>query len=464
MKILKALQFMFTVKTIYLSDLISPKALITRLLCRGGGGNKGLKFSILGSFLFRIPIQKFQDFIVTTCCFRQFLLPMWLVKIINTTINLFTKYMKQLLFSLAACLFCFLPTSCSDKSPSSTDAIKVEFGNPISNFTQLIESVEYIPLETDSLHILGESPELIVSDSSFYMIDVMNSRVFRYSQDGLFLNRIGQKGNGESEYNSINGYQIDNDIVTIYSYPNKSLQYKINGEFLQEHITGDLGSYSYALPDGKTLTYYGYGAVSQFRAAILNPDNSIKRGFLSDGNSNRVMNFTSLAPPISNYRERLFLIDSFNPIVYEYKNLELLPYLKFDFGKYSVPDEYYTFSDIYEAAEFLFSQNYAILNRYSESSDIKLVEIILNKVEEGGIPYYGLYYKEKWLWFSFGKWEAPMSLAFRCFSEDGKLFFVLSPSSAEQLPQSLKKHVTNLSVMESLSDDSNYILAKFSLK
>ena len=85
--------------------------------------------------------------------------------------------------------------------------VAVEFNNTINPLAENISSIELIPLETDSEHLVGGVTDLTIAGDSYIVMDLINNNIFRYSADGKFLGRIGQKGNGPEEYIRINDIQ-----------------------------------------------------------------------------------------------------------------------------------------------------------------------------------------------------------------------------------------------------------------
>ena len=70
--------------------------------------------------------------------------------------------------------------SCS--SPQSD--IEFRKGSSINPFLEYVSSVSLVPLETDSLHILGNNPELMISGTDFILTDAQNGSIYRYSPIG----------------------------------------------------------------------------------------------------------------------------------------------------------------------------------------------------------------------------------------------------------------------------------------
>ena len=58
------------------------------------------------------------------------------------------------------------------------------------------------------------------------------------------------------------------------------------------------------------------------------------------------------SPRFSSDGNSVFLIDSYSPVIYQYKNLQLSEYLRFDFGKYAVPETFFSAGDPYKPPPF----------------------------------------------------------------------------------------------------------------
>ena len=342
---------------------------------------------------------------------------------------------------------------------SHEEAVQVRFDDKASSIAEFVDKIQLIPLETDSVHILGENPELLIADTSFVVSDWQNGNIFRYSLQGHFLNQIGQRGNGPFEFLSIDGLSYEDSVVTVFSYPDKKLRYGLDGKQILECRIGDLGMFSFSYGD-KALTYYGYGAGVDYRAAILDSTGVTTR-FLKDPNSNKVFNFMPLTPPIAK-SNGVFLLDPFNTTVYEFDNNDIKPHISFNLRPYAVDDSYYKFDNPAEAAGYLFSQDYAYINKYAEGTHIKVVEIILNK-QGVGKPYNGICYDGNWHWFSFGDFNS-MGLSFKTVSSDDIVYLLFSPEDIDKFPEELKEFVINKDCLQDLAADSNYVLAKLYLR
>lgn len=379
----------------------------------------------------------------------------------NTLKSFFSGFLPRrfkLFCFKAFSIFLLLSALCSCNH--SKKGVPVLFRDGVAPFAEVVNKVEFIPLETDSVHILGEKPELWVEDSCFIVSDWQNASIFRYSLQGKFLNTIGRKGNGPDEFSGIDGWSYEDGLLTVFSYPDKVLNFSLSGELLSRRKISNLGMSSYMV--GKdVLTYMGYGTGLNYRAALLD-SSSLKKKLIEDTKNNNVFNFTPLSPVITKSQD-VFILDPFNPVVYKYDAEELSPYILFDLGRFEVKERYYSFKNPMEAAEYLFSRDYAYINRYAEGSDVKFVEFILTQDGEGK-PYHGLYYKGEWRWFSLGGFYDSIGRAFRTISCDDVLYFLVAPECLREIPEEISGTIVNKSCLDGLSDDNNYVVMKVFIK
>jgi hypothetical protein len=315
-------------------------------------------------------------------------------------------------------------------------------------------------LEADSSHLLGASPDLFLLDSDYLLVDRQNCRIYRYSSDGKFLNQIGNKGRSGNEYIDIEGVQTMEDDVIVFSRPGKMLRFSKDGNFLSKRNFKNKGVQSYLVKNG-ILTYYSYDSGHSCRLALLRDRDTLE--FLKT--KEKVMNFAGDGQVFSgDEKNGIFVLDSYSPNIYEFKNGALNNYLTFDFGKYSIPGEFYNFKDAFQSSQYLFSRNFALIHKYIENYKYKLVEIFLQK-GNGPEFHYGLNKGDKWLWFYAGKaGEDPLSVSFRQFDAQGRLLCVIDPGVLDRLPQGFKKLVSNKEIINKSNINSNYVIAKIIFK
>ena len=103
---------------------------------------------------------------------------------------------------------------------------------PLSMFA---ESLEYIPLKTNSDCLLSESIKRIIFTSNEIFIFDFNA-VYRFNKSGKFVSRIGRTGRGPGECQKPRDMVLDtvNQQVTILDRE-KLVTYDFNGDFVRIH-------------------------------------------------------------------------------------------------------------------------------------------------------------------------------------------------------------------------------------
>ena len=149
---------------------------------------------------------------------------------------------------------------CTGHKVNADGNVAVEFNNTINPLAENISSIELIPLETDSEHLVGGVTDLTIAGDSYIVMDLINNNIFRYSADGKFLGRIGQKGNGPEEYIRINDIQYRDGNLCVFSTPSKLQRFSLDGNMIDSKIFPemDLGSMSWLTDEG-LLQRLAYG-------------------------------------------------------------------------------------------------------------------------------------------------------------------------------------------------------------
>ena len=364
--------------------------------------------------------------------------------------------MRNVFYISVFYLFSLIVCSCQTEKHNN-DAIKVEFGNSFANFTELIESVEYIPLETDSVHLVGYNPSLYVSGDSYYIVDKnTTNQIYRYNLSGKFSNKIGRRGRGPGEYARISGFQISGDSIILFSDPVKMLIYSPEGTLLEEHIVPPQGLTSYYV-GGSYVYYFGFGG-SDYRVKVYEADTTLCKEYLFDEYNRKLMGSLSTGK-MSVYRDSLYITDLEEPHILCYCKGSLSK-IYFDFGRYSVPDKYYTFSTPSESFDWLQERDYAYIHFFMKNDFLSIVSICNTQTGEE----YGLYMKDCWTWFNAGEYyDAPFAGMLKAI-KDNSLYFLIFPHLIDDIPEVINSLAVNSERLNDITEESNYVIAKINLK
>ena len=354
------------------------------------------------------------------------------------------------------------------KSADTVESVKVEFPSNSDDFFDIVQQITLIPLETAIDFLIAGSPNLEIYNDDFFIIDNrVTHTIYRYSKDGRFLNRIGAKGRGPEEYNAIGSVAIEDDIVYIYSHPDISeYKYNIDGIFISNHIYDFSGGWTAITPINEGyLIYRGFGMGDNVPRFEVRDKTFQKTGsFLNT--SAKVINFTEEVSPFSKNGDFIHTRETYMDTIYTFTpdHIMTLRYV-FDMGKYSIPIDFFNFSDAFQAMEHLMKRPFAVIYRYLESDKYAFIEILVQGKE---IPdfIYGIYRKEsgEWKWANFGDPnDYPFSASIRLLKGE-KLYCLLDPVKLKNLTKRERSSIVNADLLNSVNENDNFIIAEIKLK
>lgn len=323
---------------------------------------------------------------------------------------------------------------------------------------ELIDSVELIPLQQSPNNYLGSMVELSSNDDSWVIYDKPNCKIHIYSKEGKYLNNIGHRGNSLSEFLTIQNVQIHDTMCVVYSIPGKVNRYAFDGSFIRSEQHPLIGDNTILLPEGY-LSYMGYKPTIDHRLRLIQ-DDKIRQEYLQT--NHHVLNMMSGEPVFYEHNEFISIVDSYSDIVYSYNDGRLDPIVRFDFGDYEIPDEFYKYSDVYEGAEFLLQSNFARVSRFMGNNDMLFVEVVLQNGSEAHCVY-AVKYNNLWKWFDVNDEYTLFEGTFRKF-EGNTLIAILDAEDVYNMPIKVRSKVTNCEVMSSIYEEGNYVIAKVRIK
>ena len=273
------------------------------------------------------------------------------------------------------------------------NSVQVKESSSLSVFLTRVSSVRLIPIYDD--YFLGSRVELVPIDNSFILCDMSNDIIYRYDNNGSFLNTIGRKGNGPGEYNHISNIQVIDSLKVAVISPFSGINYySLDGEYLGKDDADMLGLQS-VITDDYLLTYYGYMPAFSYRLRAIYKSSSTQDYLPTE---NPVIPYSTTIPQLTVYGKKVFIVDSYNNVLYYYEHGELGVCHVYDFGKYQVPDDYYKAKDPYKGAEALMKSEFAFIQRYLMSDYCSITEVAIQK--HSGLTFsYGLNIDNQWSWF-----------------------------------------------------------------
>ncbi len=309
------------------------------------------------------------------------------------------KCMKNifLVFTLLCCSFSLLA---QNKIPTVSINPK-GMATAKTRLSDLIQSIEYIPLETNENSLIGSSNMFAVSLKHLVLWTLPTEHILLFSRAGKFIAKIGNKGLGPNEYYSVYGLSINEvkqEIEVFCSIGNKRMikNYDFNGEFVKG-ISLPSSLITFLCKDNKRGLFMDrrYDSVrNEYIVYDLDKHKIVTTAVRSNPIQWRGQGGTETGPAIHYQRNGNFFVrNSYrNDTLFQInKDNTFIPYYSFNVGKYKMPDEvrtniqkfmkqtpeYVFIRSLYETTpNFLFSYDYekrkwyAIYNKSSGQSSL----------------------------------------------------------------------------------------------
>ena len=192
-------------------------------------------------------------------------------------LDLFCTILRGLAKLLSTCLIL-----CVSQYITSQDMVKIVVNpneNPYGEYklSDLAESIEYIPLETNEKCLIGFISFFDISENYIVICDGRARKVCLFNRKGRFISEISSYGNGPGDYLIITGLFIDekrNRIIIITgSYESKQLYYDLEGKFISyTSMKVNSGNYQIFHNDHFFLTSVNYNGNVPFAYEIRDID------------------------------------------------------------------------------------------------------------------------------------------------------------------------------------------------
>ncbi len=175
--------------------------------------------------------------------------------------------MKYLLIG-AYCVICIL-TACNH---SNINTVKVDENgviklriDPMSfhddQFSDLIEDVFFIQLETSTESLLGEIGKIEIKGDKIFIQDKSLHEIKIFNIDGKYLGKISNRHRGPGGYNDISSFSVSKNGELIEIYDNRGFKfrtYNLNNEFVEDFSIDYIVSDFMKLENDKKVVYSGF--------------------------------------------------------------------------------------------------------------------------------------------------------------------------------------------------------------
>ncbi|GAB2606215.1 6-bladed beta-propeller [Belliella aquatica] len=270
--------------------------------------------------------------------------------------------------------------SCNSKpgfyDESGVLQLKLEDAKLIDN--KSFEITDLIPLETNLQNLMTMELRIRAHKDGFFIMDAEKfDAVYHFDQSGKYLGKKAEVGEGPNQLLGLQDFQVseDGDLLLLSSIGDQTSIYQKSksGELSKISDVDYLAGSFFNLKDQGFLLAGGYNSpFVSHRVVKSDSKGNIQDSFLPN-------DYTNTMIPLS---ERSFYesIDGvnyteiFNNKVYEYSNGKFSTVFEIDFGKYSIPGEFWDV-DINEGFEILMENGFATYKSLFSNSNFYLTNI-----------------------------------------------------------------------------------------
>lgn len=244
-----------------------------------------------------------------------------------------------------AVFFVLLISGCGKKKINSPEIIHLE--NILNvfekvNLSEFTDSIKYIKLETNDQSVIGKIIDIDLRENRILILDNEGNCIL-FNENGKFLSRIGNRGNGPGEYQWLIQGKIGRHEVFVLS-GNKILTYNFKGEFLQEinipyPILPSWHNNSFFPTSDSTILFQVPFHIEGNQLAELNSDGSIVKKYFREKSETRRLGTLDTEANIYIHEGKFSYKCLLNDTLFRIHDTSVSPVYTFDFGKYSVPPE-----------------------------------------------------------------------------------------------------------------------------
>lgn len=325
------------------------------------------------------------------------------------------------------------------------------------------ESIKLVGLQTGKDLFLGDRLKIKLINNEFFVADLGSQKcVFRFDQDGRFLNRVGRVGNGPQEYNNMIDFLGDGDTINILSSngtKSKITGYQTNGDYLYTKSI-DLYATSFEKTDSNYIFYTGYNKpFHPFRIYTTDSNGKIINSYLK--------NETELnLPVIENNFFRLdsmvYFKEAFNNLVYQFNQDSLDAIHGLDFGEYRIPDNFYKM-EMMQGFDMINKKGFANIVNYFRNKNLEVFQIVLQKGETPAHIYQIICDNNQSILYASKYDEDNLKIPFKqliSMTNNDELVYLFDPADIVKNKEVYKKlPISDWNLINGITENDNPVIA-----
>ena len=299
--------------------------------------------------------------------------------------------MKDNIFIVVLVLFISLSSCSSNQDNHKSNPKVIDVAGSIGrgrvvNLSEIADSIEYIPLETNEESLVGTPGRGLFYESGLvYLLEakVGSDALKVFNKNGAFVRQISRCGRGPQEYESISYLKIDSKTgnLLFQSYYNKIVEYTSEGQFIRDikfdrkiiktnSLWGDINK----IDENKYLFKVYVSKEDVYSAIVIDSTLSIKLLVEYPEPEKKLLrelprSYSFLSPKLFKFRDSVRLINGTSEYVLNIdKDLQIDTAFVINYGQYKINNKYVhyrakshspyisLYNKVFESSDYLFLQ------------------------------------------------------------------------------------------------------------
>ncbi|ADB40422.1 6-bladed beta-propeller [Spirosoma linguale] len=236
------------------------------------------------------------------------------------------------------------PSSISKKDNITSIDVDLSKESP-ANYSDLFSSIEYKILKSPATILVGKIDKIVEAEDRFFLKS--NGKIYIFSEEGNYLSKIDQKGEGPNQYKSITDFLVDTvthhiEILDNHSFSVFEFDYK--GTYIKNWQHGVLSFQFHKLSTDNYIFYVDKELASSYEGRFLlynKKKNKITDNFVPM--DKRRIKYEAFMD-VNNFcahPNKTLLSCSGNDTIFSYKPGTIKPKYIFKFNENTVPKDFY---------------------------------------------------------------------------------------------------------------------------
>lgn len=206
---------------------------------------------------------------------------------------------------------------------------------------EMIDTCLFVKLETNDNCLFGNIDKILIDSTGIYIMDSREAEsIFRFDREGHFLNKIGKTGRGPGEYIFPQDFDIlDGEVYVFNGNQSKIFKYSVDGVYLNE-ISLNMRCNAFSVLSSDKIVLYAeslypnnhLGNLSQNHLFLMNQKGEILDAAVKKDNRLSNLNFTNQSKCLFKQANGISFSPDLSDTIYEIQDTTISVKYAIDLG------------------------------------------------------------------------------------------------------------------------------------